>query len=136
MKLGECLTWPLKWPKALIRLDAIVRSRTVTPVCSASTEVATSPAVALDDHAEPSRAEPSSSAFVSDDCLADLDYLSKDGEFNVLPEDRPPVERAINTTTKKRLFGSQDTPEDAGLSEAKRANDAIISPGTLKVVAS
>ena len=54
----------------------------------------------------------------------------------MLPEDRPPVERAINTTTKKRLFGSQDTPEDAGLPDAKRARDAIISPGTLKAVAS
>ena len=32
LKLGQCLTWPLKWPKALIRLDPVVRSQTVTPV--------------------------------------------------------------------------------------------------------
>ena len=39
-------------------------------------------------------------------------------------------------TTKKRLFGSQETPEDAGMPEAQAARDAIISPGTLKAVAS
>ena len=45
MKLGECLNWPLKWPKALIRLDQAVRSRTVTPVCPAPPEAMATPEV-------------------------------------------------------------------------------------------
>jgi len=44
------------------------------------------------------------------------------------------VERA--TTTKKRLFGSQETPEDVGLPEDPTTRADIISPGTLHAVAS
>ena len=50
--------------------------------------------------------------------------------------DMPPPPREKANTTKKRLFGSQETPEDAGMPEAQAARDAIISPGTLKAVAS
>ena len=46
-----------------------------------------------------------------------------------------PSPREKGNPTKKRLFPSQYTPEDAGLPEPKRARDAIISLGTLKVAA-
>jgi hypothetical protein len=135
MKLGECVNWPLKWPKSLIRLDPVVRSRTVTPVCSAPNEALTAPEVEADERPEPSQFEPSSSAFVSDDCLADLDFLSKDGGFDVRSSSIPSSPREKENPTKKRLFASQGTPEDAGLPEPKRARDTIISPGTLKAAA-
>ena len=47
----------------------------------------------------------------------------------------PPSPREKENPTKKRLFSSQETPEDAGLPEPKRVRDAIISPGTLKAAA-
>ena len=50
--------------------------------------------------------------------------------------DMPPPPQDRPNPTKKRLFGSQETPEDAGVPVAQAARDSIISPGTLKRVAS
>ena len=133
MKLGECLNWPLKWPKALIRVDPVVRSQTVTPVGMGPSQAAAAPPEDADDRVDPIAADPmatTSSVFVSDDCLADLEYLTNNREeFDVPAQDDRP------NPTKKRLFGSQETPEDVGVPVAQAARDSIISPGTLKRVA-
>ena len=99
LKLGQCLNWPVKWPKALIRLDPVVRSQTVTPVGeTAPSQAAAAPAVSADDRAEPCRIEPSSSAFVSDDCLEDLDFLARDGGFAVHSSDMPSIESSSHSS--------------------------------------
>jgi hypothetical protein len=133
LKLGECLSWPLKWPKALIRLDP----ETVTPAgpTAPPQAAAPTPAVAADDHADPSHVNPgSSSAFIEDDNMEDdLDFLANDGGFDKLSGEKS-VE--VAKRAKKRLFGSQETPEDAGLPEEPTTRADILTPGTLKAVAS
>jgi len=84
LKLGECLSWPLEWPKALIRLKP--ETVTSTGPTAPTQAAAPTPEVAANDHADPSHVNPSSSSvFVEDDNVDDdLDFLANDGGFNQL----------------------------------------------------
>lgn len=80
---------------------------------------------------------PTTSTFVSDDCLEDMEFLANDGGFDVLSSDvLPPPPQGKPNTTKKHLFGPQENHDDAGMPVAQAARASIISPGTLKRVAS
>ena len=91
MKLGECLNWPLKWPKALIRLDPVVRSQTVTPVGMGPSQAAAAPPEDADDRVDPLLGPKKSKSKIKENetrCTYDNGHICKnyhDAYFEPLP---------------------------------------------------
>ena len=151
MVLGECIPWPMLWPKSQIRLGA-----------GGSTPQTTPPVGLGPSHGKATAPPPPSSAFgerrpqLQVDGVADLEepatqqddldddvdrYIHDryDDEGFMAPLDVPPY-RAPNTHEpspaekagcSKRLFGSQDTPPAGAFTQEQTVREAILSPNTL-----
>ena len=122
--LGECLNWPLLWPKALIRLDPQVDASVTSPA------KATPPV--LESSVEPTAAPHGKGPAVDDLGLDDCD----DGGFmDNLDDPLPDLDLQTNVPdlpekaqgSKRHLFGSQEKPEVEPLFTEDQRPDVLIT---------